>query len=162
MHPSARKTRIPPSELRGLRNSLLATVVGVGVLLALGGPPAPALGDEASSRTVELGRERFIQYCASCHGVSATGDGRLSEILQKRPADLTKIAARRDGKFPVEEIEQFIDGRRWVAAHGEREMPVWGTRLAQEAPGRSLADREPYVKNRLRLIVAYLRSIQTP
>ena len=44
----------------------------------------------------------------------------------KRPADLTRLAEKNDGRFPYSRVFAVIDGRYLVPAHGEREMPVWG------------------------------------
>jgi hypothetical protein len=67
--------------------------------------------------------------------------------------DLTGIAARRGGQFPEERIRQIIDGRTGLAAHGAREMPVWGNDL--RAAG---ADPEVVITR----LVAQLRGMQKP
>ena len=36
------------------------------------------------------------------------------------------IAKRHGGRFDESYVMQIIDGRRAVAEHGTREMPVWG------------------------------------
>jgi hypothetical protein len=44
--------------------------------------------------------------------------------------DLTRIAARRKGWFPEVTVREIVDRR--YAAHGPREMPVWGNLLTQD------------------------------
>ncbi len=106
----------------------------------------------------ELGAEAFPRYCASCHGVHAEGDGPAAVALVKRPADLTRIAARRGGNFPDGEIARFIDGRFALPAHGSREMPIWGERFADAIPDSGVA--EEISRGRIAVLVEYLKSIQ--
>ena len=52
----------------------------------------------------------------------------------------------------------IIDGRASIAAHGGREMPVWGRAFADEVGGDAVGDE--VVRGRLLILVEYLRSIQ--
>ena len=104
------------------------------------------------------GSDLFGQYCSACHGTSARGDGPLAGSLRRPPADLTRIAARNGGKFDEASVMSVIDGRRAVAEHGPREMPVWGARFVDELEGEAM---HTYVGLlRTRALVDYLRSIQ--
>ena len=105
-----------------------------------------------------LGQELFLRYCASCHGLDARGDGPAAKALSRPPADLTGIAARREGRFPEGEIAAFIDGRFEVSAHGTREMPIWGRRLAE--PIAEGTAGEEVARGRIDLLVEYLKTIQ--
>jgi len=40
--------------------------------------------------------------------------------------DLTSIAKRNGGVFPVDRVMMNIDGRAMPRAHGTSEMPIWG------------------------------------
>jgi mono/diheme cytochrome c family protein len=102
------------------------------------------------------GEALFRSYCASCHGVSAKGDGVMAPYLRFRPADLTLIAKRRAGRFDADEVYRIVDGRTLVAGHGGTDMPVWGDSFRQSAQRYS----EKEVKTRIRALVAYLKSIQ--
>ena len=73
----------------------------------------------------------FANYCASCHGLDAKGTGPAAPALKKVPADLTKISARNGGTFPEVKVKRYIEGLDEVAAHGSRDMPMWG-RLFKE------------------------------
>jgi len=106
----------------------------------------------------EMGAEYYGQYCASCHGENGLGRGPAAGALKTRPADLTRIAKRRGGKFPDGEIARFIDGRFEVTAHGSREMPIWGRRFGERIPEAGIS--EEIVRGRILVLVEYLKSIQ--
>jgi mono/diheme cytochrome c family protein len=56
------------------------------------------------------GRALYQDYCLACHGPSGTGDGPSAAGLAKKPADLTRIAARNGGVFPLARVMSTIDG----------------------------------------------------
>lgn len=68
----------------------------------------------------------FQTYCAVCHGKDAKGGGPAAPALAKAPADLTRIAARNGGTFPDTRVRRYIEGLDDIAAHGSRDMPMWG------------------------------------
>jgi mono/diheme cytochrome c family protein len=72
-------------------------------------------------------KKMFESYCAVCHGTDGTGNGPAAKALTKAPADLTKISARNGGTFPDVRVHRYIEGVDEVAAHGTRDMPMWGT-----------------------------------
>jgi hypothetical protein len=72
--------------------------------------------------------------------------------------DLTHIAARRDGRFPEEDVFRIIDGQSPLSAHGARHMPVWGYEFFGNDPDDEIAHRQATQK--VDRLVAYLRSIQ--
>jgi len=107
---------------------------------------------------VERGRGLYEAYCSDCHGKDARGDGPLAAGPAQPPTDLTSIAVRNGDLFIDDAVAAYVDGRRIVAAHGPRDMPVWG---------RSLDDRNTELGGELRLtddmidaIVQYLRTLQ--
>ena len=108
----------------------------------------------------EVGAELFTAYCASCHGVDARGDGPAASALVTPPSDLSRIAARRGGVFPESSIARLIDGRFDLPAHGSREMPIWGTCLADEIP--CFATGDEVARGRIASLVEYLKSLQEP
>ena len=73
------------------------------------------------------GAAMFQSYCAACHGKAAKGDGPAAVALKKAPADLTKISARNGGKYPEVQVKRYIEGLDDLAAHGTRDMPMWGS-----------------------------------
>jgi mono/diheme cytochrome c family protein len=120
-------------------------------------PPSPA---EPNAMLVEVGRDAFLTYCAACHGSDGRGAGPAAAALTTPPADLTRIAARRGGDFPADDIAAWIDGRMALPAHGTREMPIWGYRFAEGLPPGELS--QDLVRGRILTVVEYLRSIQAP
>lgn len=108
-----------------------------------------------SRPTAETGRILFQSYCASCHGPQARGNGALAQQLRKPVPDLTQYTMRNGGMFPSERVTQIIEGRG-VAAHGPREMPVWGDAFRASKGGYS-ADT---ARGRIDAIVRYLEGIQ--
>jgi mono/diheme cytochrome c family protein len=129
--------------------SCLPLLFGVGARAA---EPDPVL--------VRPGAETYHAYCAACHGATGVGDGPVAMELKHPPADLTRIAARRGGKFPDADLARFIDGRFDVPAHGTREMPIWG-RIFQEklAPG---TEPDEVARGRVLALIEYLKTIQRP
>jgi mono/diheme cytochrome c family protein len=99
----------------------------------------------------DSGQYWYSNYCASCHGRDGKGDGAVAKSLNHHPADLTRLSATNGGIFPSERIAEVIDGRREVAAHGPREMPVWG---------RAVRFGPSIVRVRVRAIVGYVSTLQ--
>jgi len=85
------------------------------------------------------GPDLYRQYCASCHGLNAQGDGPVAAALKVKVPDLTRIAQRHGGTFPSSDVRDTIDGREAPRAHGTRTMPVWGELFNQQATYRLLA-----------------------
>jgi mono/diheme cytochrome c family protein len=110
---------------------------------------------QPSTGADDPGARAFRASCASCHGVSARGDGPLAGQLRRTPPDLTGFSARNGGVFPSERLTRIIDGRD-VASHGDRSMPVWGDAF-RVSPGGLTAEQ---VGARIAAIVRYLRGIQ--
>ncbi|MGQ0737237.1 MAG: c-type cytochrome [Acidobacteriota bacterium] len=104
------------------------------VIASLAVAPAIALGQEKPKieqapipRVSPVdAKEMFNSYCSVCHGPMGRGNGPAAAALKKAPADLTTISARNGGKFPEIQVRRYIEGLDEVAAHGSREMPIWG------------------------------------
>lgn len=102
----------------------------------------------------------YRQYCASCHGIYANGQGPLAPVLRQRPPDLTRLGARYGTPLPKPMLAEFIDGRRPVRAHGPGDMPVWGKQMLlgmPEGPGKTAGQRGMVL-----VILDYLESVQAP
>jgi len=100
----------------------------------------------AYAQDTDAGKAAYLSSCAPCHGIDANGDGFLNAVLKTPAPDLTHLAKRNDGTFPVAAVTEIIDGRTLIAAHGRREMPIWGF--------------DVMVRSRISLIVDYLNRIQ--
>ncbi len=117
----------------------------------------------ASADTV--GSRLFADNCASCHGQDGTGTGPLAELLTVALPDLTQLKASNDGMFPFARVYNVVDGRADVAAHGGREMPVWGQVFADAAaeeynPFPGSTDEEAFTQDRILAVITYLQTIQ--
>jgi len=102
------------------------------------------------------GAETFRTHCAACHGAEGRGDGPVAATL-RAPVPSLRTLTQRYGEFPAERVASYIDGRSLPAAHGAREMPVWGGVF--DATGRLVpgAERAP---ERIEAVVTFLRGIQ--
>ncbi len=101
------------------------------------------------------GPNLYKAYCASCHGVDAKGNGPVAPDLKVRPSDLTRIAIRNNGTFPMQRVEKIISGEIMaVSGHGSREMPVWGPFFSQVDNDVDLG------RVRIDNLARYLRGIQ--
>jgi mono/diheme cytochrome c family protein len=114
---------------------------------------------------LEAGKTAFGTYCASCHGVSAMGNGPVAGQLVSKPSDLTVLARNANGVFPHEAVRAVIDGRTMITAHGGREMPVWGDMFVFEVTGGGVAEDDSeltaeFVAQRIEQLTAYIGSIQ--
>ena len=116
-------------------------------------PPAQAF--------VLSGKDEYVFHCASCHGLDGRGDGPAAAVFKIKPANLTLLSRRNGGVFPAKRVFATIDGTAIVAAHGSRDMPVWGEifeRQGSNTYNRAATARE--VRERIQRLVHYLESIQ--
>jgi len=101
---------------------------------------------------VDKGRKLFNQYCATCHGTTAKGEGPVAAALKVGPPDLTAIQQPGE-KFPFYRVQTKIDGEKEVTAHGPSKMPVWGT-VFKRTSGELQRHADVYA------LVKYIESIQ--
>ncbi len=115
-------------------------------------------GTPQANRLIESlqGSDLFQAYCASCHGQDGKGGGPTAAALKGTVPDLTRIRQRSGGSFPASRVQRIISGEEGIAAHGSREMPVWGPifkRIAWDQDlGRLCTDN----------LTEYLETIQQP
>ncbi len=100
------------------------------------------------------GPDLFRAYCASCHGLDAKGTGPAARALKDEVPDLTALTRSNRGQFPTLRVRQIIMGDQVVAAHGSREMPIWGPIFHQ------IEEDQDFGSVRLANLVKYLESIQ--
>lgn len=100
------------------------------------------------------GKDLYRQYCASCHGADAKGNGPAASAMKSAPSDLTQIAARNGGRFPDERMREILEGTREVPAHGSRDMPVWGAIFNNMSPNLTLT------QTRIHSLMSYIEDIQ--
>lgn len=112
------------------------------------------------AQDADAGRDLFQHHCAVCHGADATGTGPMAPVLTIQPTDLTALAARNEGVFPIERVIRRIDGREPLVSHGSP-MPVYGDffvgpeTLGKTELGQPLLTTRPVAD-----LIAWLNSIQ--
>lgn len=111
-------------------------------------------------RADDIGQQLYTNYCATCHGATGHGNGVVAEFLTVPVPDLTTIAARNDGAFPMLAVIHIIDGRTGVRPHGDR-MPVWGDAFSETVdPGTTGYGSVIETRGRVMSLALYLESIQ--
>ena len=117
-----------------------------------------ATGLSAQSLADERGRDIFMRYCASCHGVTGRGDGPVGQQLSVMVPDLTRMSERQGGMLDQTRLREIIDGRAAIVAHGTRAMPVWGYEFWVDEGAD--VEAEARVRTIVDKLIAYLRTLQ--
>lgn len=121
---------------------------------------AAAAQETPSAGDADTGRDLFMRYCATCHGVEARGDGPMASVLILQPTDLTALTNKNDGTFPLARVVMRIDGRDPLVSHGSP-MPLFGqffegSNIALRAPsGQPILTSQPVAD-----LVAYIAGLQ--
>lgn len=135
-----------------LRRMIAIAVLGIAVALVLSGATSTSVGAQGKDKNAR-GKQLYMTYCASCHGVDGKGTGPAAAALKAPLMDLTRIPKDKDGKFPALKIRNIIDGELVVSGHGSREMPVWG-RYFKERAGQTMSFSNVYA------LMRYIESLQ--
>ncbi|WP_170478775.1 c-type cytochrome [Ruegeria arenilitoris] len=113
----------------------------------------------AWSQDAESGEEIYMNYCATCHGLDAIGNGPMAGVLVIQPTNLTKLVTS-GGEFPTERVVARIDGQEPLVSHGSP-MPVYGpffegrdTTIKTDS-GQSIPTSKPIAD-----LIAYLKTLQ--
>jgi mono/diheme cytochrome c family protein len=135
---------------------------------------------------VDAGKKEYLSNCADCHGPDGKGAGLHATKLTTKPADLTIIAKKNNGIFPLAQVYETIDGRNVTESHNADDMPIWGCRhtpppISTTSPKPKTSkpnspkvfkpdsyeshldlacDPEDVIGNRILSVVDYLRRIQ--
>ena len=128
---------------------LIATIV-LGVTAAL----------PASAQDARQGEELYLRYCATCHGLEATGHGPMRPVLTVQPVDLTRLAVENKGEFPLLRVVRRIDGRDPLVAHGSP-MPVYGSFFEEQDTSIKTDSGQPIMTSQpVADLMAYIKSLQ--
>jgi mono/diheme cytochrome c family protein len=139
------------------KDNIMFKILTLSALLAAGAANAQSASD---SSEFSRGQQEYMSGCAACHGEKADGNGPIATMFKTPVPDLTGIAQRNDGKFPLLDVMHIIDGRMEVKAHGNP-MPVFGRRFENQASDRvGPYGSEMIVRGRVLELVLYLQSIQ--
>jgi len=123
----------------------------------------------------DVGETEYQSSCGACHGIDGKGNGPLAEQLKKAPPDLTMLAKKNRGVFPLNAVYESVDGRQEIKSHGTRDMPVWGYRYTP-SPNLSSSqafdprpseqyldlsyDPEAIIRSRILAVIDYLYRVQ--
>lgn len=124
---------------------------------------AAIIAGAAVADDVSAGRETYERFCATCHGLEATGHGPMRPVLLVPPADLTTLIERNGGTFPLARVVKRIDGRDPLVSHGSP-MPVYGDFFETgEAAALKTESGQPVLTSaKVAELVAFLKSLQNP
>jgi mono/diheme cytochrome c family protein len=119
---------------------------------------ALALASTASAADEDLGARLYLNYCAACHGDDAEGTGPVAASMRVAVPNLRTLAQRNGGVFPTDSITAYVDGRELKAAHGDRQMPIWGDVFR----GDDQATAKRTVRRRVAAVVDFISKLQYP
>ena len=142
-------SRFAPRRLRAFFAAW--ALASIAVLALAGSPDAKAAGDKAADKTPQgalLPRDSkdagvfrgglvYANYCVTCHGFNADGNGRAARLYNPRPANL-RMSDKND------QYMTLIIRMGGEAMGRSQFMPPWGAELTDEQTGD---------------LVTYLRSI---
>ena len=132
------------------------------VLLSLAVPALAASSRAQEKRAPEkpssaaLAKPLYVDYCATCHGLSGKGDGPAAKALKMPPANLTTLALRNKGQFPEMRVLGAIKAGPGISAHGSDVMPVWGPVFVAVSGAATEAEVQLKIFN----LMEYIRTLQ--
>ncbi len=133
---------------------MIRSILGVGALTVLAAMPQATLAQD-----VETGAELYQHYCATCHGLDATGHGPMAGVLVIQPTNLRALADA-DGVFPTARVVARIDGREPLVSHGSP-MPVYGPYFEGNDTAIKTPEGQPILTSKPIVdLVAYLKTLQ--
>lgn len=145
----------------GATSFALGGMVAVAMAQTVATPAATSARTSATPAKMDLGKREFDHKCAVCHGLDGKGGGPYAEQLKRGLPDLTTMARRNGGVFPVSGTYDTIEGAG--KGHGTRAMPVWGvdyTIQAAEALPEMPYNQAVYVRTRIMALLEYLNQLQ--
>ena len=118
-----------------------------------------AASQAAWAQDTETGAELYQHYCATCHGIEATGHGPMAGVLIIQPTNLKTLAGE-DGIFPTARVVARIDGRDPLVSHGSP-MPVYGPYFEGQDTAIKTPEGQPILTSQPIVdLVAYLETLQ--
>jgi len=110
------------------RPTLALAIFATAATLAWGATPSaqgPLLAKNSVDASVFRGGLVFANYCVTCHGVNADGNGRAARLYDPRPSNL-RMSEKNDAYIGL------IVQRGGEALGRSPKMPPWGEELTDE------------------------------
>ena len=129
--------------------------------LAMAATTVLACTSVLAQQKMDPGKREYDTNCAVCHGSDGKGNGPYGELLKRSPPDLTTMAKRNGGVFPVAKSYEMIEGAG--PGHGTRDMPIWGMDYSVKAADYYMDvpyDREAFVRGRILSVIEYMHRLQ--
>ena len=135
--------------------SLFAVLVSVAALASAQGAKmtVPVPNTPAND-----GKQMFVSYCASCHGLDGRGGGPTAAALKSAPADLSQISKKNGGVYPETHMVAVLKFGVETDAHGSKSMPIWGPALA--GVDHAQAGQQDTLSLRIANLVNYVKTLQ--
>ena len=140
------------SGFRGIVIGLLACVASVAV---------SGIACADGNMQLDVGKKQYMKYCATCHGPSGTRHRRHRVASVHEAAHQPDAARRRTtaATFPMMDVIGIVRGDQPIAAHGTREMPVWGEIIGGDPTEEGMYKKDE-AEAKILTIGKYLESIQ--
>ncbi len=134
---------------------LIAILVFAVVAFAQDQPKTQIKHVPIKATSAASGEEMYKNYCASCHGADAKGNGPAASALKTPPTDLTVLTKNNGGKYPAMKVASILHGEEALPAHGSKEMPIWGNLFWSMSGGH-----QAEVQQRIANLNKYVESLQ--
>jgi len=111
----------------------LLSVLAAALLVDLGYAQSNTNGTTAVNKTTATsGKQMYINYCASCHGVDGRGNGPAAAALKMPPTDLTVLSRnttvssrKRTSSLCCSMARSFRRTARSKCPYGDRSLARW-------------------------------------
>lgn len=150
--------------LRSVNLFLILTAVALSILLIavpLAGTPQQTKIEKTAIKYTNpsSGKQMYAAYCAACHGLTGKGDGPAAPALKTPATNLTELSKNNGGKYPAAHVGSVLQFGVPVAAHGSKDMPVWGPLFESLTPGTPTRRAEASL--RIKNLTDFLETLQT-
>jgi len=135
--------------------TVIGVIIAVGMVASAQEPKKEIKHVPIKPTSAASGQEMYKTYCAVCHGTDAKGTGPAADALKVPPPNLTTLAEKNGGKYPALKVSAIIRGEEVLAAHGSKDMPVWGHLFWGMSGGH-----EAEVQQRVANLNKYIESLQ--
>ncbi len=79
-------------------------IVSIILPLAIASLSSMAYAQTQKAEAIDEGKEAYEAQCSVCHGADGKGNGLFKPSLTVAPTDLTTLAKKNGGVFPVERV----------------------------------------------------------